>query len=105
MERGFHLIIEAVLDSLRHIVSAMGWGPALSYSDLAEICSLKGVIDEGLKDEILNGVRLRNIIIHRYLEVDYRKLYEESGELEKIVKDLEIQVQRFIKSTHPGDQA
>lgn len=98
MERGLHLITEALLDVLRHIVSTMGWGPALSYSDLAEISFTNRVIDEGLKVEILNSVRLRNIKIHRYLEVDYRRLYKESGKLERIVRDFEKQVLRFIDS-------
>jgi len=98
IERSFHLIIEAVLDICRHIVSVMGWGPALSYSDFITLCFKHKVMDEALKERLINYVRIRNIIIHRYLDVDYEKLYEESVELEKIIKKFERQLLNFIKS-------
>jgi len=99
MERGYHLIIEAMLDVCRHIASVMGWGPALSYPDLVEICFQHNVIAGKLGEDILKGARLRNIIIHRYLEVDYRKLYEESGELGEVVGEFERQVLDFVRRT------
>jgi len=97
MERSYHLSIEAILDVCRHITSSMGWGPALSYYDFIDLCFKHKVIDEGLKENVVRDVLLRNIIIHRYLEVDYRKLYEESAKLEGIVKEFEKQVLSFIR--------
>ena len=97
IERSFHLILEAILDICRHIVSSMGWGPALSYSEFVELCHEHNVIDKKLKEEIIREIRLRNIIIHRYLEIDYRKLYEESEKLEGIVKEFERQILSFIR--------
>ena len=97
IERSFHLILEAILDICRHIVSSMGWGPALSYSEFVELCHKHNVIDKKLKEEIIREIRLRNIIIHRYLEIDYRKLYEESEKLEGIVKEFERQILSFIR--------
>ncbi|MGC9346101.1 MAG: HepT-like ribonuclease domain-containing protein [Candidatus Bathyarchaeales archaeon] len=97
MERSYHLSLEAILDVCRHITSSMGWGPALSYSDFIDLCFEHKVIDEWLKENVVRDVRLRNIIIHRYLEVDYRKLYEESAKLEGIVKEFEKQVLSFIR--------
>ena len=97
MERSFHLTLETVLDVCRHIVSAMGWGPALSYSDYVEVCFKHEVIDKELKEKLIRGIRLRNLIIHRYLEVDYRKLYEEATKLEEITKEFTKQVLNFIK--------
>ena len=99
MERSYHLIIEAMLDVCRHIASVMGWGPALSYPDLVEICFKHKVINETLRVGILKGARLRNIIIHRYLEVDYGKLYEESRGLDEAVSEFERQVLDLVKRT------
>ncbi len=97
LERSFHLISEAMLDVCRHITSAMGWGPALSYSGYVETCFGHGVIDEELKEKLLRAIRLRNLIIHRYLELDYRKLYEEATKLEEVTKKFTKQVLSFIK--------
>lgn len=105
MERSFHLIVETMLDVCRHIISIMGWGPALSYSDIVEICFKHGAIDDGLRAKILNGVRLRNIIIHRYLEVDYEKLYEKSRELETVVGEFELQILRLIRKASAKDKS
>ena len=74
-----------------------GWGPALSYSEFVELCHEHNIIDKKLKEEIIREIRLRNIIIHRYLEIDYRKLYEESEKLEVIVKEFERQILSFIR--------
>jgi uncharacterized protein YutE (UPF0331/DUF86 family)/predicted nucleotidyltransferase len=98
LERSFHLILESILDVCRHIVSVMGWGPVLSYSDVIEECFKHGIISEDLKEKILAYIRLRNIIIHRYLEVDYKELYMETKELKKILTLFEKQVLNFIKS-------
>lgn len=76
----------------------MGWGPALSYAEFVELCFKHKVVDDKeLMDMIINGIRLRNIIIHRYIEVDYGKLYEESEKLEEMVKKFEKQVLTFVK--------
>lgn len=99
LERSFQLIIEAMLDISRHIVSVMGWGPALSYSDLAEICFRHAVVEGEVKESLLNAVRLRNLIIHRYIEVDYERLYEEAGKLESVVRCFEGQILNFIRSS------
>lgn len=107
MERGFHLTVEAVLDVCRHIVSSMGWGPALSYTDTLEICCKHEVLEEGLREDLVSYVRIRNIIIHRYLEVDYEKLYEESVGLEEVLRGFEKQILRFLRDSGmlPGNSS
>jgi uncharacterized protein YutE (UPF0331/DUF86 family)/predicted nucleotidyltransferase len=97
LERSFQLITEAILDACRHIVSVKGWGPALSYSDLVRLCSEHKVISGKLKEELLNVTRLRNIIVHRYLKIDYEGLYEESRKLKGIVRDFEKQILELIR--------
>lgn len=97
LERSFQLIVEAILDICRHIVSVMGWGPALGYSDLVEQCSRHGVIDEELKGKLLDTVRTRNVIFHRYSEVDYGALYREAKELDSTAGSFERRVIDFTR--------
>jgi len=98
LERSYQLIIEATIDVCRHIVSAMGWGPALTYTDYIKICSEKKVISPKLADKLLRAARTRNIMVHRYLEVDYESLYEASKELKNIVPRFEKQIVKFLSA-------
>ncbi|MGC8983312.1 MAG: type VII toxin-antitoxin system HepT family RNase toxin, partial [Desulfurococcaceae archaeon] len=75
LERSYQLVVEAMLNICRHIASAMGWGPALSYSDYVRLCTEHGVLSQELGEKLVSATRLRNLIVHRYLEVDYEKLY------------------------------
>ncbi|MEM0481364.1 MAG: HepT-like ribonuclease domain-containing protein [Nitrososphaerota archaeon] len=97
LERGCQLIVEALTDVCRHIASAKGWGPALSYADYMRLCTEHGVISPELGNELAKAITLRNIIVHRYLEVDYAKLYEEAERLKQIVQKFEAQVRDYIK--------
>ncbi|HID91170.1 TPA: DUF86 domain-containing protein [Candidatus Bathyarchaeota archaeon] len=97
LERSFHLVMEAALDVCRHIVAVMGWGPALSYSDLVDLCSRHGAISERLKRELLNAIRLRNVIVHRYMDVDYDELYRRGEGLREMMSQFEGQTVEFIR--------
>ena len=95
LERSYQLVVEAMLNICRHIVSAMGWGPALSYSDYVKLCAEHNVLSEELGKRLINATRLRNVIVHRYLEIDYEKLYEESSKLIDIATEFEKQIRNY----------
>jgi uncharacterized protein YutE (UPF0331/DUF86 family)/predicted nucleotidyltransferase len=99
LERSYQLIIEATLDICRHIVSAMGWGPALSHTDCIKICEERKVVSKELAEKLLQATRSRNIIVHRYLNVDYDTLYKASKELKNTIPEFEKQIVRFIRKT------
>ncbi len=102
LERSYQLIVEALINVARHIVSAMGWGPCFTaseyiYSEYIYRLAQHSVIPKELADEIAKRIRLRNIIVHRYLEVDYDELYNDAHRLVEIAKSFEKHVVEFIK--------
>lgn len=97
LERGFQIIVEAAIDICRHIVSAKGWGGAFTVISFIEECGKRGVVSREVGEELMRMVKLRNIIIHRYLEVDYSKLYDEAGELIGYIRELEKQLTEFLR--------
>ena len=97
LDRGCQLIVEALTDVCRHIMSVKGWRPALSYADYVKLCAGHSVISQELRNELTKAIRLGNIIVHRYLEVDYAKLYEEAERLKKIVQEFKAQVRLHQK--------
>jgi uncharacterized protein YutE (UPF0331/DUF86 family)/predicted nucleotidyltransferase len=97
LERGYQLIVEALIDVCRHIASAKGWRTAGTAKDYILECAKHGVIQTALAEELTRHTTLRNIIIHRYLAIDYEKLYEEAQKLLKHVAEFEKYIREFIR--------
>lgn len=97
LERGFQLIIEAIVDTCRHVVSAKGWGPAYTSRDFVLKCGERGVIEPNLSKTLVDMIVIRNIIVRRYLEVDYTRLYAEGERLMKLAEDFEKQIVSFLR--------
>lgn len=84
-ERAMHRAVEAVLDICRHIVSAKRLGLAEYYSDYPLRIAEANLMENDMASHISRLAKLRNILIHEYIELDYGKLLNEA---EKLVNDL-----------------
>jgi uncharacterized protein YutE (UPF0331/DUF86 family)/predicted nucleotidyltransferase len=94
LERAIHRIIESMLDICRHLVSVYSLGFVESYGEyprkLAEANKMAG----DLAEDIAKLAGLRNILIHRYIEIKKELLYQAARDItEKIVNE-------FIKWIH-----
>jgi len=96
LERGYQLIVEALIDVARHMVSSMGWGPCFTAKDYVDKLSEHGVIPEELASELIKRIGLKNIIVHRYLDVDYDELYNDASKLIAVAEEFERCVVRFL---------
>jgi uncharacterized protein YutE (UPF0331/DUF86 family)/predicted nucleotidyltransferase len=81
LERAMHRIIEAMLDVCRHLVSVYSLGLAESYGEYAWKLAKGGKMPYDLAEDIAKLAGLRNILVHRYLEVETRKLYDAAKEV------------------------
>lgn len=97
LERSVHMITEALLNICRHVVSAKGWGPAETYLDYLRLMAEHGAIPQNLADSLKRYVAWRNVITHRYLEIDHRELYEDSKELKRLTRWFERQVTKLLR--------
>ena len=97
LERSYQLIIEAIIDTCRHIVSAKGWGPAYQASDFIKKCYEHSVINSEIHNYFTKAIKLRNVIVHRYLDIDYDVLYEEAKKLINNAKEFEKQIVNYLK--------
>jgi len=97
LERGYQLIVEALIDVCRHIASAKGWRTAGTAKDYVLECARHGVIQATLAEELTRHTALRNVIVHRYLAIDYEGLYEETKRLLKHVPEFEKCIREFIR--------
>jgi len=98
LERGYQLVVEAMVDVCRHVASAKGWGPAFSARDFVERCVERGVLSAEVGREVARAIALGNIIVHRYLDVDYERLYAEARGLARLAREFERQVVEFVRA-------
>jgi len=81
LERAMHRLIEAMLDVCRHLVSVYSLGFAESYGEYAWKLARNGKMPEDLANDVAKLAGLRNILVHRYLEVEVGKLYDAAKEV------------------------
>jgi uncharacterized protein YutE (UPF0331/DUF86 family) len=88
VERFLQLAIETTLDIGNHIVADLGLGDVNWYSDIAAVMEEKKFISVDLREKWIRMVGFRNILVHDYLEVDrkivYEVLHNRLGDLEEL---------------------
>ncbi len=76
VERFLHLSLEALQDMGNHIIADLELGVVDRSRDIPEIFENQRWIDETMKDTWIRMIGFRNILVHDYLEVDRRIVYE-----------------------------
>ncbi len=75
-ERFLQLAIEALNDMGSHLIADMDLGVVDSASDIPRLLRSKGYIEEGLKETWIRMIGFRNVLVHDYLDVDRRVVYD-----------------------------
>ncbi|MBV6466306.1 MAG: hypothetical protein PGMFKBFP_01613 [Anaerolineales bacterium] len=75
-ERFLHLAIEVTLDIGNHIVADLGLGEVNWYSDIVYALEEKKFISEDLREKWIRMVGFRNVLVHDYLEVDRKIVFD-----------------------------
>ena len=75
-ERCLQIVAQAIIDVCTHLVAHNHWGAPKSYGDAVMIISRHKVIETDLADRLIDLVKLRNVIVHIYLDIDSRIVYQ-----------------------------
>lgn len=75
-ERFLQLAIETTTDIGNHIISDLGLGEVNWYSDIALLLEEKGYINAEMREKWVKMIGFRNILVHDYLEVDRKIVYD-----------------------------
>jgi len=75
-ERFLQLAIEAISDLGNHVVADLGLGVVNWYSDIPTILAENEYIDPELKDRWIQIIGFRNVLVHDYLDIDRKIVYE-----------------------------
>lgn len=63
-------IVEACIDVANHIISVKGFRKVDEYSAMFRVLGEEDVIDIDLAGKLMDMARFRNLLVHRYGEVD-----------------------------------
>jgi len=80
LERALERITEAMIDVCRHIVSVKGLGLIETQAEYPLRLAQRQLMPRDLAQRIAELAKLRNILAHRYLEIDYVKLQAKAQE-------------------------
>ncbi len=95
-----YLLIEAVetmANICNHIITRLKGDVPKGYPDCFEKLFRAGVIPEELGNKLIKLARLRNIIIHKYWEIDDRKILSSTRENLPVFVEFLDQINEFLK--------
>ena len=99
-ERALHRALEAMLDICRHVVAARGLGAVAFYSDYPVRLAESGLMSHELAEKLSELARLRNVLAHRYVELDHALLMQAARELvEQVVPSFSAWVRRLLRGS------
>lgn len=87
-ERALHIAIEIVTDVGSYLIDGFLMRDASSYEDIIEITAGEGVYPDGMKDVLLELVRLRRPLVQEYYEW-------QSGDLHPLIVQLPLLLTQF----------
>jgi len=90
-------IVEACIDIANYIISVKGFRRAEEYSEMFKVLKEEGVIGKGLATKLEDMARFRNLLVHRYGEVDNRRVLEIIKYNLKDVKEFEREIGEFMR--------
>ncbi len=73
--------IEGCIDAAHHVCATEGWGPPESNADTMLVLGRHGVLDRETAAGMASAVGLRNVLVHRYAEVDDARVVAFLGQL------------------------
>lgn len=69
-------LIEACIDIAHHIIAAKGFGRAEDYREIFYLLGKRGVLEEKLASRLGDMAGFRNLLVHRYGDIDNLRVFE-----------------------------
>jgi uncharacterized protein YutE (UPF0331/DUF86 family) len=90
-------IMEACVDIANYIISVKGFRRAEEYSEMFKVLKEEGVITKELATKLEDMARFRNLLVHRYGEVDNKRVLEIITHNLRDIEEFEREIEKFIK--------
>lgn len=93
-ERFLQLGIEVITDLGNHVIAEQELGIVNWHSDIPTLLETSGYINTNIKEKWIRMIGFRNILIHEYLDIDRKIVYDV---LQHHIKDMEEIKQVFAQ--------
>lgn len=97
VERTFMNLIQAVIDAASHIRSTENLGPAETSREELQALGDAGIISAETQSKMEEAVGFRNVLAHRYGDVDHDVVYDVLHEELEWFERFQIEIARWIK--------
>jgi uncharacterized protein YutE (UPF0331/DUF86 family) len=94
--RNAQLLAQGCADIALHIIAASGASAPESYAETLTALGAVGVITAALAERLAGAVRLRNILVHGYLDIDHGRLFDELGWIEDAA-EFAVVIERWLE--------
>ncbi|MGH9138239.1 MAG: type VII toxin-antitoxin system HepT family RNase toxin [Acidimicrobiales bacterium] len=87
----FITAIEGIVNVAHHLGASEGWGPPVDNGDAVRALGRHGVLERQLADRLVRAVGFRNLLVHRYVEIDDDRVVaflDELGDLDAFVEEV-----------------
>lgn len=91
-------IMEACIDVANYIISVKGFRRAEEYSEMFRVLREEEIIGEDLADKLEDMARFRNLLVHRYGEIDDRRVWEIINNNLKDIVEFERDIEKFLET-------
>ena len=97
-ERIFEILSQVLLDICTHIIAHSEEPPPLTYSDCMKKLGKLKIITPQIAEKATSMIKMRNIIVHQYTDIDYILLYEGLCELHNDFPEFQKEILEWIDS-------
>jgi len=102
-ERSLQIIAQSMLDIGNHLIAHHGWGKPESYRQVMTILVQQNIIPQKYKTELEGLASLRNILVHDYLAIDPKILYQDLRRGMEAIKIFIMKIETKF-GTPPSDE-
>lgn len=97
-ERNLEVAIQCVLDIGAHIIAEKGFKSPAEYEDIIIILGNEKVLSSKVAASLKGMGRFRNLLVHEYMEIDYKRVYEILQKDIIILGEFAKEILSFIKN-------
>ncbi len=103
-ERIFEILGQIILDICTHIIAHSKEPPPQTYYDCMKKLGILDVITTQTAEKTISLVKMRNIVVHQYDNINYHLLFDALGELHKDFPQFQEEILTWIDSQENNEK-
>ncbi|MGY5877031.1 MAG: DUF86 domain-containing protein [Candidatus Thorarchaeota archaeon] len=98
--KAIETIVQSIIDICSHIVAQKHLGVTDTYRNTIALLATHKIISDTLSSNLQQVVAMRNILVHQYLDVDFRIVWDSISTLQEDAPEFIRAIQKYLKKNH-----